>query len=605
MLLWILAASLGVAFYLKSRTPNKVVVPSPGPHAYNLRTLKGPHVNGGALRFFANLFEIPFLDKLLVYILFRTNLFHSLRHLQLKCEPTFNPLIHDFEKDAVIDHSTKLSAEEFLQRESDNVEKGTNEVPIFTRVSDYARAYRKGTILPSEVAKKVLQSIKENNNSNLPLRAIINILEDDVMQQAKQADERIKAGKPLSIFDGVPITVKDEFDQKGHPTTCGTAYCTVVAQEDAAVARKMRERGAILIGKANMHEIGISTFGFNPHHGTPRNPYNLQHHTGGSSAGSAAAVGSGLVPFAVGADGGGSIRVPAGICGAVGLKATYGRVSEIGAFPLCWTVAHAGPIASNVRDCALGYAVLAGVDPADRNTVDQPPVIVPNLDEVPSSLPLQGLRIGVYSEWFDHAAPEVVKSCRSALDILKSLGGTIVELPVLDGILEYSRVAHTIVITTEMGAAIAPYYEDPAIRKKFGLDVQISLKITSGITGRDYVQANRIRTLAIEATKELFSKVDIIASPTTARPAPRINTPDGKEDMDVEVVGNLMRFAFLANFTGIPGISVPCGYTPEGLPIGFQMMGRWWEEHTLIKAAYALEQHVKKQAPSKLFSHLG
>eukprot|EP00026_Physarum_polycephalum_P004915 Phypoly_transcript_04941.p1 GENE.Phypoly_transcript_04941~~Phypoly_transcript_04941.p1 ORF type:complete len:606 (+),score=113.87 Phypoly_transcript_04941:197-2014(+) len=602
---WIIGGLVLYVLYSGTKSVKAKVVPSPGPHGYFLRTMKGPHLSGGALRFFTHVLEFPVVGPFLISLLFKTNFFHTLRNLQMTCGPTYQPSVHDFKKET---DSSDISAEDFLQRENENVGKNqdsSSEKPVFTTVGDYARAYRKGDTTPSEVARKGIQALKENDKTNKPIRAIISLIESDVMQQATAADERFKSGKPLSIFDGVPITVKDEFDQKGYPTTCGTAYYNVVAQEDATVARKMRERGAILVGKSNMHEIGISTFGFNPHHGTPRNPYNLNHHTGGSSAGSAAAVGSGLVPVAVGADGGGSIRVPAALCGAVGLKATYGRVGEHGAFPLAWTVAHAGPIANNVRDCALAYAALAGEDSHDPFSQGQPPVTVPNFSELSNSQPLKGMRIGIYSEYFNHADPEIVKSCRAAVEILTNLGGTLLEVPVLPGLLEYARVAHTIVITSEMGASISPFYGDLPTRKRMGLDVRISLGITSALKGKDYVQANRIRTLAIESVKELFSSVDILVTPTTAQVAPRITTPDAKEDLEIAVVGNLMRYAFLANFTGIPGISLPCGYTPEGLPIGFQIMGRWWDESTLLKVAYVLEQQLqKKNTPQKLFTHL-
>lgn len=603
MLWWTIAIVVG---YIAGQwTTKKTPVPNAGPHTYNLRTFEAPRMSGLPLRAVAVLLDIPVLGHLLTYLLFRNNMFHTLRSLELVCSPTFFPLVHDFNKDSEIDHTTKLTPTEFLQQALAHVgQESSSQGQVFASIDDYARAYKSGKVLPSEIAQKVIAAIKESDAREIPLRYVIALQEDDVLKQARESDARIKAGKPLSIFDGVPISIKDEFDVKGYPTTCGTAIYSAVAVEDAAVAHRLREQGAILIGKTNMVEIGISTKGVNPHYGSPRNPYNIRHHTGGSSSGSAGAVGSGLFPITVGADGGGSIRVPAGLCGAVGLKPTFGRVSEHGCFPLCWTVAHAGPIASNVRDCALGYAVLAGVDPQDPQTTLQPPVILPNFDLLTSQpAPLKGLRIGVYSQWFDHAAPEVVKSCRAAVDILSSLGGEIVEIPVLEGLLEYARLSHTTTILTEMGSSVAAYFDNPT-RSKFGYDSRLTLTVTKLLTSRDYLQANRLRTLAIASVKKLFESVDILVTPTTAETASRINTPDGKEDVDVTMEALMMRFVFLGNFTGIPGISVPCGYTPEGLPIGFQIMGRWWEEHVLLKVAHVLEQRIDKRAPAQLFSHL-
>ncbi len=219
----------------------------------------------------------------------------------------------------------------------------------------------------------MLTAIEASDATKPPLRTFIASNPDDVLRQAEAATHRIRNGQALSLLDGVPVAVKDEVDMVPCPTTVGTAFLGPrPAKQDSTVVARMRATGAVLLGKTNMHEIGIGVTGLNLHHGTPRNPYNPDHYTGGSSSGSAAAVAAGLCPVAISADGGGSIRIPSSFCGLVGLKPTFGRISEFGAAPLCWSLAHLGAIAATATDAALAYGVLAGPDPQDANSLHQP-----------------------------------------------------------------------------------------------------------------------------------------------------------------------------------------------------------------------------------------
>ncbi len=241
-------------------------------------------------------------------------------------------------------------------------------------------------------------------------------------RRRRLAQERIRSGHPLSLLDGVPVAVKDEIDMKPYPTTVGTRFLGAApAAEDSTVVARLRAAGALLVGKANMHEIGINPNGANAHYGMVRNPYDVRCDPGGSSSGSSAAVAAGLVPVAIGADGGGSIRIPAALCGIVGLKSTFGRVSEFGAAPLCWSVAHLGPLTASVEDAALTYGLVAGPDPSDPNTLVQPPVTLAGWNRTD----LHGVRLGVYRDWFEHAAPEVVQTCKAMLETVKSAGAEI------------------------------------------------------------------------------------------------------------------------------------------------------------------------------------
>jgi Asp-tRNA(Asn)/Glu-tRNA(Gln) amidotransferase A subunit family amidase len=423
---------------------------------------------------------------------------------------------------------------------------------------------------------------------------MIATIEDDLMQQARASVERYRQGAPLGPLDGVPVAVKDETNQAPYPTTVGTSFQNEPVTEDSAVVERMRAQGALLIGKANMHEIGLGVTGLNTHHGTARNPYHPDHHTGGSSSGSAAAVASGLCPVAIGADGGGSIRIPSAFCGAVGLKATFGRISEFGAAPLCWSLAHMGPIAATARDCAIGYQALAGPDARYEAGLGQPNPTLAGFD----NLDLSDLRIGIFSPWFDDADAEIVSCCRSMADALAGMGATLVEVDIPE--LELARLAHTISITSEMVTSMEGEYEQN--RSRFGLDIRTNMVIARSFTGRDYVRAQQARTRVAGIFSSVLEQVDVIATPTTGITAPAIHPGAlSHGESNLTVLGAIMRYAFPANLIGLPAISFPAGYDAAGLPIGIQFMGQPWCEHSLLRLAHAAEQHVVRAAPKVHF----
>jgi Asp-tRNA(Asn)/Glu-tRNA(Gln) amidotransferase A subunit family amidase len=469
----------------------------------------------------------------------------------------------------------------------------------FASVHDYARAYREGTSTPEEVACRVLDAIEASNAADPPLRAITAVDREDVLQQAQASAERIRNGRPLSVFDGVPVAVKDELDMVPYPTTVGTGFLgTFAAEEDATIVARLRAGGALLIGKANMHEIGIGVTGLNPHHGTVRNPYGPGHFTGGSASGPAAAVAAGLCPMALGADGGGSIRIPSSFCGVVGLKSTFGRVSEFGAAPLAWSVAHLGPLAATATDAALAYGLIAGPDPRDPISLHQP---VPTLEgwDRPD---LSGLTLGVYRPWFQHASADVVAACEGLLQELERGGATVREVAIPE--LENGRVAHVITIAAEMAQALSWSYADH--RREHGLDVRINLALARAFTARDYIQAQRVRTRMIGHFNRVLEQVDAIVTPSTGLTAPAIPQaalPDGESDLST--LTEIMRFATPANLTGLPAISFPAGYDGAGLPIGMQAISRAWQEPTLLRLALAAERAVERHAPEVYYEILG
>lgn len=249
--------------------------------------------------------------------------------------------------------------------------------------------------------------------------------------------------------------------------------------EDAAAVNRLRAAGALLVGKTNMFEIGISPTGNNPIHGFSRNPYNLDHDAGCSSGGSAASVGSGMVPLAIGADGGGSIRIPAAHCGIVGLKPTFGRVSEFGAAPLCWSVAHIGPIGATALDTAIGCTLSSGEDLRDPMSVGQAAVHLRDFH----NLDLAGITLGIDPQWFDDTAPEIVQTCKEGLEIFKKAAAVVKEISITG--LEETRVGHVITILTEMATAMEPYYA--AHRRDFAHATRINLALARKFTSRNDV----------------------------------------------------------------------------------------------------------------------
>ncbi|MFZ5475188.1 MAG: amidase [Myxococcota bacterium] len=455
----------------------------------------------------------------------------------------------------------------------------------FPSVGDYLDAYRTGRVDPVEVARAVLAARAKHAD----LRTFIAMDEADLVAQAEASHRRWQAGEPRPL-EGVPVAVKDELDQTPYPTTVGTAFLgRSPAAADATVVARLRAAGALLIGKTNMHELGLGVTGINPHHGAARNPYDPTRVTGGSSSGVAAAVAAGFCPVAIGADGGGSIRIPASLCGVVGLKATFGRVSEHGAAPLCWSVAHVGPIGAYVRDVAAVYALTSGPDPLDPGTIGHPALRADLGERGP-------LRVGIDRAWAGSADGQVAEACRALVD---ALGCEVVPVELPDP--DLVRLAHTVTIVGEM-AAVRLAWPDAAL----GADVALNFLLAQGLTAADYVHAQRLRADLARRWRAVFDHVDVIASPATGCTAPPINP--GAEDAgesDIVTLDRIMRFATPGNLFGLPAISVPAGYDGDGLPIGLQLMGRPFEEHVLLRLAAACEAKVERRAPKALAGILG
>ncbi|HHQ49024.1 MAG TPA: amidase [Acidobacteria bacterium] len=555
--------------------------------SYDLASVKLPKAGGAALAALVRAMEGP-LRGLLIGNLLKNAGVTGFRRLVIDEPPSCRPELGSGGDDATANGPAKP----VLPSTAPDV---PGERPPGVR--DFAEAYRTGRTGPVEVAERVLAAIEASDAGAAPLRAFIAFDREAVLRQARASAERLARGEPLGPLDGVPVAVKDEVDMLPHPTTVGTRFLGAAPPpRDATVVARLRAAGAVLLGKTNMHEIGIAPTGFNPHHGQVRNPYDPDRDTGGSSSGSAAAVAAGLCPLAVGADGGGSIRIPSSFCGVVGLKATFGRVSEAGAAPLCWSVAHLGPIAATVEDAALGYAVMAGPDPRDPGTLAQPAPAAPDLQR----RDLRGTTVGIFRPWFEHAQPAVVEACERAVRTLERAGARLHEVHIPD--LDAVRVAHAVTILSEMAAAMAPW--DGEHRKDFGLDSRLLLALAREFTATDYVLAQRVRTRAVRRFLAVLEEVDVLATPAAAVTAPPIPRDLARGESDTSTVVEVMRFAFPGNFTGLPAVVVPVGYDPSGLPIGLQLMGRPWHEHRLLELARTVEATVERRRPGRFFDIL-
>jgi aspartyl-tRNA(Asn)/glutamyl-tRNA(Gln) amidotransferase subunit A len=393
--------------------------------------------------------------------------------------------------------------------------------------------------------------------------------------------EETAAGMDRRALHGIPLAVKDLFETAGVRTTTGALFFKdYVPVEDAIVVTRVRAAGAEIIGKTNTHEIALGVTTVNPHFGTCRNPWDTARSPGGSSGGSAVAVATGMATAALGTDTGGSIRIPASLCGVVGLKPTYGRVSLRGVFPLSWNLDHAGPLARCVKDAALLLQVIAGYDEDDPHCADVP------VDDYVSHLEdgAAGLRIAVAGGPYTEACdPEVLEAVHAAAEVFGGLGATTSKVSV-----EYLHdAAHA---NGQMTVADAATYHRERLSEHpdmFGNDVRQRLEMGRDLGAAGYVMARRTQSVTRRQLEKLFRDFDLLMLPATPYAAPLIEGGDA-----VEFARRLTRFTAPFNLTGFPAISVPCGFTTMGLPIGLQLVAAPWCEARLLQAARAYERSV-------------
>ena len=568
---------------------------------YDLKSVQLPRLAGMALSAFVELAENPLTRPALLGQLLESGGIANQRKLVIDDAPTPQPM-PPTEGPAWESEETQAEArrQTWVQEKPARSDPPGQEPFRYPSAGDYSAAYRRGALTPLQVAERALAAIEQSQSGGLPMNTFVAWRAEDLLEQARASTQRWQAGQPFGPLDGVPVAVKDEVDLRGFPTTVGTCFLgSTPAANDSSVAARMRTAGALLLGKVNMHEIGIGVTGHNTHHGVARNPQNPAHHTGGSSSGPGAAVAAGFCPIAIGADGGGSIRLPSSFCGVVGLKPTFGRISEHGAAPLCWSVAPLGPLAATAHDAALGLAIMAGPDPSDSNSLGRP--FLPAFPLKDAASDLSDLRMGVYWPWFRHAAAEVVAACESMLAQLQTMGAQVVEIDLPE--LEAARVAHVITITGEMNASLDRYYATH--HRQYSLEVRLDLALARSFTSADYIKSQQVRTRTIRHFEQALRQVDVILTPSAGVAAPPIR-PDSLPagDSDLSLLTEIMRFATPANFTGHPAISFPAGYTAAGLPVGMQAIGRYWREDTLLRLAAAAESRLPRRRPQVFYDLL-
>src|SRR5262245_1495960 len=449
-------------------------------------------------------------------------------------------------------------------------------------IESLVAALRARRISAVEITDECLTRI---DRLNPVLRAFITVDADGARRAAKERDGELAAGRARGPLHGVPMAWKDLCASPGLPTSCGTRTrdyfvsetpCTVVARLVAA--------GAITLGKTNMTELALGPFGDNAHHGHVQNPWRSGHCSGGSSSGSGAAVAAGLALGALGSDTGGSIRLPAACCGIVGLKPTYGRVSRAGAMALSWSNDHLGPMTRTVRDAALVLGVVAGQDPHDATTSSR---AVPDyLDGIDDGI--NGVRVAVPENYFFQGVdPEIEAGVRAALRTLEGLGARIEEIRVPDP-QTMSDVCN--VISRCEGAAVharlfreRPEEIQPVVRARLELGFRIP--------AHDYLQALRLRARLTRAyLREVFSGIDVLVAPVIPEPAPAIShATDGAVSEIAFRQGRFSRLTRPWNGLGLPALSVPCGFSKAGLPLGFQIVGRPFAEAMVLRVGRAYE----------------
>lgn len=471
----------------------------------------------------------------------------------------------------------------------------------------------KKEISVEEATKAYLDRIKSLNPK---LFAFVNVLEKEVIGQAKQIDEKIAQGKNVGELAGLPIAIKDNICIKGLPTTCSSKILkNFISPYDATVIEKLKEADAIFIGKTNLDEFAMGSSTENSAFGVTHNPWNLDYIPGGSSGGSAVAVAAGLTPLALGSDTGGSIRQPAACCGVVGLKPTYGRVSRYGLVAFASSLDQIGCFSHDIEDCALLLKIISGYDRRDSTSLEQS--IPDYLGELKKDV--KGLKIGMPKEYFIAGLhPEVNAAIKEAIKVFNNLGAKIEEVSLPHT--EYAVAVYYLIAPAEASANLARYdgvkygyrttvaenlvemYEKTR-DEGFGPEVKRRIMIgtyalSAGYYEAYYGKAQKVRRLIADDFTRVFEKVDLLLTPTAPTPAFKIGE---KTDDPLQMYLSDI-FTIPCNLAGLPGISIPCGFSQSGLPIGMQLLGPAFQEEQMMRAAWHYQQQTEwhKKRPRNL-----
>jgi aspartyl-tRNA(Asn)/glutamyl-tRNA(Gln) amidotransferase subunit A len=440
-------------------------------------------------------------------------------------------------------------------------------------ITSALKKLQEGKVTARDLAEDCFRQI---DRLNPKLNAFITVLD---LQSALDAQVPATANPLTSALRGIPIALKDLFDLAGVRRTIGsTFFSDDIPSTDAFVVDRLRQAGAIFVGKTNTHEIALGVTGKNPHYGIARNPWYPSRIPGGSSSGSAIAVATGMALGALGTDTGGSIRIPASLCGVVGFKPTYGRVSLRGVFPLSWNLDHVGPLTRSVRDAAIIMQVISVYDPEDPSSTK-----LLNGDYLGHMLDdMNGRKIAFATgDYIDGAEPEVIHAVREAAQVFKLMGCVVKEVN-MDWLREAALANKT--MTQSDGAAVHRdrLREHPEL---FGEDIRKRLEEGAKTSSTDYILARRTQVEIKKKFEQFFDSHDLLLLPSTPIPAPPVEGLDA-----IEQAARLTRFTSPFNLAGLPALSIPCGFTDDGLPIGLQIVSRAWADSKVLNAGYAFEQ---------------
>jgi aspartyl-tRNA(Asn)/glutamyl-tRNA(Gln) amidotransferase subunit A len=452
------------------------------------------------------------------------------------------------------------------------------------------RALRTGSLSPVDLAEAALRRIEALDGQ---VRAFVTVIRERALDEARQAERDLRAGIDRGPLHGLPLGLKDLVATRGIRTTAGSGVLAdYIPDEDAAVAERLMAAGMVLLGKTNTHEFAYGTF-TRP----TANPWDLERIPGGSSGGSAAALAARMCWLAIGTDTGGSIRIPVACCGVTGLKPTYGLVSAYGIIPLSWSLDHPGPMARSVEDCALMLDALVGYDPRDPASLPNPstqPAYAAALRQAGSgSAPLAGLRLGMpEDDYFTAADAEIRAAVQAALKTLEDLGAQIEPVQLPPELAELFRAYRGV----QMPEATAAHIEAgwwPQHAAAYSPTVRSRLEMGGQIPATEHIQAQRMRRAFSEGMRALMQRVDALALPTLPILPPRIDQLDqpmtfGGREFDAS--STLLRFTFPFNMSGQPALSLPCGFSSAGLPIGLQLVGRHLDEPTILRIGHAYQQ---------------
>ena len=452
----------------------------------------------------------------------------------------------------------------------------------YMSAGDLSKLVQNKEISPVEIIEAHLTRI---DATEPVLNSFITLLADEARGAALQAEKDIQAGRYKGPLHGIPVALKDLYDTGGVRTTSGSRiFDNFIPTEDCTVAAKFQQAGAILVGKLNMHPFAYGPTGENLDYGHMHNPWNPDMVTGGSSGGSGSAAAAGQCTITTGSDTGGSIRIPAALCGIVGLKPTYGLVSRHGLTALSWSLDHPGPMTRTVEDAAITMNVIAGHDPKD---VASAKVDIPDYTSALTG-DIKGLRIGIVKEYFETPLnPQVRKAVMDAIGLLESMGAEVKEVSY--PMFNQSQAISSTVLMSEATA----YHRDLLEKDGHQIYEPVRQRLEAGlfISAAEYLRAQQARTIFDNQGRSLLDDVDLLAGPTEPVTAPRIMASKVMAgEQEVGVGGALTQYTRQYNINGFPAISVPCGFSDENMPIGLQLAGKPFDELTVLRAAHAYEQ---------------